>query len=107
MSEFKVGDKVRVLKRYSLTTPYNERINKIFTIIKIIPCLIYIDVPHEEWSDYHSDEIELVGRPQEDKPTQSEISAKRIIEVTIKGNTFQLTYEEACSLHNVLEESGV
>jgi hypothetical protein len=43
----------------------------------------------------------------ENKSTQSEISAKRIIEVTIKKEVFQLTYKEACNLHKALEEAGV
>ncbi len=108
MSDIKVGDKVRVLTKYSNYNSYPERIGKVFNVVDRTTNKVYINAPKGQYGDYFVSEVELVESSIKNiESTNLEILAKRIIEVTIKENTFQLSYEEACILHSVLEKAGV
>ncbi len=96
MSKFKKGDKVVGNSKMTSGLFVGEK----FIVDQVEGNRVYV----ESGGHFQDHKLDLVTIYQQE---DLEISAKRMIEVTIKGNTFQLTYEEACSLHNALEESGI
>ena len=109
MREFKVGDKVKVTHSDIVSL---DNIGTIYEISGDVALIQWKDKVKGSHSGGYSRDY---SRPNswnvkieylklaEDVSTQSEFSARTLIEVTIKGNTFQLTLDEAYELRESLE----